>query len=62
MPSMETVCTAVGVLLDSGCRRIVLIGDVAENICPNADRELRSETISTMYTRDYALTHEERGL
>ena len=54
--------TAVGALLDSGCRRIALIGGTAENACPDADRESRPETTSTMRTRGYVLAHEERGL
>ena len=53
---------AVGALLDSGCRRIALIGGTAENACPDADRESRPETTSTMRTRGYVLAHEERGL
>ena len=48
MPNVEAVRTAVGALLDSGCRRIALIGGTAENACPDADRESRPETTSTM--------------
>ena len=44
MPNVEAVCTAVGSLLDSGCRRIALIGGTAENACPDADREPLPET------------------
>ena len=62
MPNVEAVRTAVGALLDSGCRRIALIGGTAENACPDADRESRPETTSTMRTRGYVLAHEERGL
>lgn len=51
MPNVEAVRTAVGALLDSGCRRIALIGGTAENACPDADRESRPETTSTMRTR-----------
>ncbi|MEO2317057.1 substrate-binding domain-containing protein, partial [Bifidobacterium longum] len=38
------------------------IGGTAENACPDADRESRPETTSTMRTRGYVLAHEERGL
>ena len=55
MPNVEAVRTAVGALLDSGCRRIALIGGTAENACPDADRESRPETTSTMRTRGYVL-------
>ena len=51
MPNVEAVRTAVGALLDSGCRRIALIGGTAENACPDADRVSRPETTSTMRTR-----------
>lgn len=62
IPNVETVCTAVGALLDPGCRRIALIGGTAENACPDADCESRPETTSTMRTRGYVLAHEECGL
>ncbi len=41
---------------------VALIGGTAENACPDADRESRPETTSTMRTRGYVLAHEERGL
>lgn len=62
MPNVEAVRTAVGALLDSGCRRIALIGGTAENACPDVADESLPETTSTQRTRGYCQAHEERGL
>ena len=62
MPNVEAVRTAVGTLLDSGCRHIALIGGTVENACPDMANESLPETTSTLRTRGYCRAHEERGL
>lgn len=61
MPNTEAVRAATGMLLDSGCRRIALIGGAAENARPTGDESM-SETTSTKRTRGYCLAHADRGL
>lgn len=61
MPNVEAVREATGMLLDSGCRRIALIGGTVENARPSNSGAM-PETTSTRRTRGYCLAHEDRGL